>query len=107
MLNSTNLLSVRQTVTYNTMIFVYKMLNHLVPEHLIGNCRFVRDIHTYNTRSRNDFYLDRVRTSFSQNSLFYKGLRQYNELPEHVKGSDSLLSFKRSCKSYIKQHIRI
>ena len=107
MLNFTNLLNVRQTVTLNTMLFIYKMINQLLPQHLLNNCRFVRDIHEYCTRSRNNFYLDRLSTNYSQNSLFYKGLKQYDELPDFVKNCNNLNSFKRSCTDYIKRTIRL
>lgn len=102
MINCANVLSVRQTITYNTMIFIYKMLNHLVPSHLIENCKFVIDIHQHNTRLRNNFYIDRVDTSSGQNSLYYKGLNQYNKLPDHIKNCENLNSFKKECKQYIK-----
>ena len=107
MLNITNLLSVRQTVTLNTMLFIYKMINQLVPQHLLNNCRFVKDIHEYHTRSRNKFYLDRLSTSYNQNTLFYKGLKQYNDLPDIIKNCDNLKSFKRSCTDYIKKTVKL
>lgn len=105
MLKSTNLLSVNQTITYNTMVFIYKMLNNLLPKHLLDKCTFVRDIHNHDTRSRNNFYLHMSSTNFGQNSLFYKGLQQYNELPEYVKTSNSLPQFKRKCIEHVKQTI--
>lgn len=107
MLELTNLLSVRQTVIYNSLIFIYKMVNHMLPEHLLNSCRFVRDVHAHNTRSNDCFYLDRVSSSFSQNSLFYKGLKYYNDLPKNVKNSNNLINFKKSCKLYIKEKFHI
>ena len=107
MLHATNLLSVRQILTYNTMIFIYKMLNNLLPPHLLSNCRFVKDVHEHNTRSKNNFYIDKVNTSFSQNSLYYKGLKQYNELPDYIKNCDNLQSFKACCKVFVKEIIEI
>lgn len=95
MLSCTNVLSVRQTVTYNTTIFIYKMLNNLVPSHLMDNCKLVRDIHQHNTRSKDNFYVVRVHTTSGQNSLYYKGLKQYNELPDCIKNCNNLNSFKR------------
>lgn len=109
MLEATNLLSVRQTVTFNTMLFIYKMLNQLLPSHLLSNCKFVSDVHEHNTRSnsRSNFYLDKVNTNYSQNSLFYKGLQLYNELPNDIKTSNSVTNFKRKCIIYIKETILI
>lgn len=88
MLKSTNLLSVRQTVTHNTMVFIYKMLNDLLPKHLLNNCTFVRDIHNHNTRSRNNFYLNMSNTNYS-------------------KTCGTLSQFKRKCIEYVKQTIAL
>lgn len=107
MLNATNLLSVRQIIFYNTMIFIYKMLNKLVPAQLLENCTFVKDIHQHNTRSQNNFYLHRVSTNSSQNSLYYKGLKQYNKLPKNVRDVSSLSQFKRACIMHVRQNIAI
>lgn len=105
MLNLTNLLSVKQTITHNTMIFIYKMLNDLLPRHLLKNCKFVREVHEYNTRARDNFYINKVNTNFSQNNLFFKGLKLYNELPNEVKCCDTLVKFKNLCREYIKQKL--
>lgn len=107
MLSSLNLLGVNQLVTYNTMIFIYKMLNKLLPKHLIENCKFVKDIHEHNTRSRENFYINTVSSGLSQNSLFFKGLIEYNNLPNNVKSSSSLISFKKLCMKYVKENIAI
>lgn len=107
MLETTNVLSVRQTVTYNTLIFIYKMLNGKLPDHLLSNCKFVSDVHKYNTRSTNNFYVNRVNSSFSQNSLFYRGLQYYNTLPNNIKDCNTLNAFMKSCRIYVKQNVSI
>ena len=45
--------------------------------------------------------------NYSQNGFFYKGLKQYDELPDFVKNCNNLNSFKRSCTDYIKRTIRL
>lgn len=107
LLDTTNLLSVKQVITLNTMVFIYKMVHELLPKHLLDRCKFVRDMHGYDTRSRNNFYIDRVSTTFCQNNLFYRGLKIYNELPTVIKSCDSLPSFKNKCKKYIREHIGV
>lgn len=107
MLERTELLSVRQTIFTNTMIVIYKIKHGLWPHHLLEDLTFVQDIHNYETRSRGNFYVDTVNTSYSQNNLFHKGLIEYNELPDDVKNSESLLSFKKKCRNYSIEHIDI
>lgn len=107
MLQTTKWLSVNQTIVLNSMVFIYKMLNGMIPKHLIKGCRFVKDIHDYDTRSRDNFYIPRVSNTYSQNNLFFKGLRQYNSLPIEVKCTESLGQFKRNCREYVRECVDI
>src|SRR3978361_24825 len=56
MLQQLNILSVRQTVILDSLTFVFRLLHSLLPLHLLDHCRFVSDIHSYNTRSSDDLY---------------------------------------------------
>lgn len=56
MLDCVNVLSVRQTIQLNTMIFIYKILHNLLPSHLLENCVLVHEIHEHFTRTRNNFF---------------------------------------------------
>lgn len=105
MLESTNFLSVRQTIMLNTMVFIFKMLHELLPRHLIENCVHVRDIHNHNTRIKDNFYIQSVATNFGQNNLFHNGLKQYNRLPANIKGCENINRFKIECKKYIKHNV--
>lgn len=101
MLGATRLLSVRQNIILNTMIVIFKIKNGMYPEHILENLRLIEDIHTYNTRNRTDFYVTTVTSSFAQNSLFHKGLIEFNSLPQHIKSKKKVINFKNSLKKYI------
>lgn len=88
MLITTNLLSVKQNIFLNTMTVIYKIKNGLYPEHILEKLQFVEDIHDHNTRSQNDFYVPIVKSAFAQNSLFHKGLIDFNNLPKYVKAKN-------------------
>ncbi|KAJ8982189.1 hypothetical protein NQ317_001513 [Molorchus minor] len=68
----------------------------------IGNTviEWFRNIHEYSTRNRNDFYVQTVRTNYSQNSLYHKGLIMYNNLPNEVKLAQNIHTFKLLCNRY-------
>lgn len=102
MLNSTNILSVKQSVMLHVFMFIYKMLNNMLPKHLVESCTFVSDIHSYPTRSNQNFYIRNVRSTFSENQLFINGLKLYNDLPTSFKNSTNLNSFKKNCTEYVK-----
>lgn len=107
MLDNLNFLSVRQVIILNTMVFIYKLLHRMLPEHLLDNCTFVRDVHDYNTRSRDNLYIETVSNNYSQNNLFYNGFKQYNDLPGMMKDCTTLEKFKNLCKEYVKMNIPI
>lgn len=103
MLDCANILSVRQSVMLNVFLFIYKLLNNMLPKHLFDSCTFVSDIHNYATRGQHNFYIQRTSTNFGENQLFIKGLKLYNDLPIDVKNSQNLNVFKKKCISYVKQ----
>lgn len=107
MLESTGLLSVKQTIFVNAMTVIYKIKNGLLPPHLLEECTFVEDIHNYDTRSRGNFYVTTVTTNYSQNNLFHKGLIEFNKLPVELKNSESLVSFKNKCRKYAVEYVDI
>lgn len=107
MLEKTELLSIRQIVFLNAMTVIYKIKNGLFPRHLLDELVYVEDIHSYQTRSRGNFYVKTVTTSYSQNNLFHKGLIEFNKLPAELKSSGSLRIFKRECKKYCLHYVGI
>lgn len=100
MLKTTNLLSVRQTIYFNTMIVIFKIKNDMYPQHIIDRIQLVSDIHNYDTRTRLDFYVPLENSAFVRNSLFHRGLIDFNDLPMHIK-SANFYNFKKMLREYI------
>lgn len=101
MLEVTSLMSIRQRIFYNTMMVIFKIKNKIYPQHLLNNLEFVNNIHSYNTRNKNNFYVQTVSTNYGQNNLFHKGLLDYNSLPQEIKNCSHLNLFKKLCRSYV------
>lgn len=105
MLKETKLLSVRQTIFLNSMIFIYKVKHSLLETELLSEIDYVENIHEYDTRSRGNFYVPAVKTSYSQNNLFHRGLVEFNKLPNEVKSCQTLKLFVNRCREYAREHI--
>lgn len=103
MLSQVDVLSVKQIIMLNVLIFLFKMLNNMLPAHLLEYCLLVHDIHEYNTRNNQNFYIERSNTNYGQNHLFSKGLRLYNDLPQEIKNSSTIIMFKTRCTGYVKE----
>ena len=59
------------------------------------------DIHSYNTRWRNDFRLPLANRNYGKHRLFYQRAKEWNILDASLKEIISLLLFKQNIKSYI------
>ena len=89
--------------TYFTGILMYKFVNGLLPPNLMNEFRFVRDIHTYPTRSscNNNIVLPLVKTEFFKRTLSYTGPVLWNSLPPVLRNSASANIFKKSFKCFL------
>lgn len=106
LLKATNFLSVRQTVIMNTMIFLFKIVNDLLPDYLndrvVPKIVNVRKMTLRCKNDENDLETCKAKKACSQNSIFYKGINLYNGLPPNIKGEKSLENFKKLIKEYVR-----
>lgn len=101
MLTTLNWLSVHQRLFYFAMLFVYKIINNLLPTYFNKYIIYVKEIHNYNTRTASNIYLGKTNLKKTMNNLFFKGFIEYNKLPKHITDSTSVKIFKRKLKNYI------
>lgn len=85
------------------MVFIFKIVNGLLPDYLNKFVVFSRDIHSYPTRNRDNFYIKRTNKKRAMNFLFFKGLKEYDDLPPNAKHALNTISFKRELMSLMKK----
>lgn len=102
MLQILNFMNVRQRILLRTLQYVYKIKNFTLPNYLCNKVMYVGDIHDYETRGRNDLYVERHHSLIAGKSLFCKGFKEYNNLPSGIKNSKSFKQFTCSCVTYIR-----
>ena len=109
MLKTLNWLSIDQMIKFNVLIYIYKMINGLLPKYLGDNLIFTRDAHTRNTRQRtnNELRLPNFKYETTKKNMFYYGIKMYNELPIQIRQKPSLNTFKIECKNHIMQNFNI
>ena len=81
----------RQNVHLLTMIF--KILNDMTPDYLKENVFYSPQI--YHLRNKN-LVLPKPRTNNCKRTFFYRGAKLFNGLPQEIRNSQSLASFKTS-----------
>ena len=61
-----------------------------------------KSIHSYDTRSASNIFIDYKRTNYGKFSLKYRRAQIWNNLPKaELKSLQSYVSFKRSTKIYV------
>ena len=91
-----NILKLRR---FDSSTLIYKIKNEMI-RHNIDLPTF-SNIHGYTTRGRNDFVIPRARMNILYNSIFVKGLAEYNQLPIMVKNAENFLRFKQKLRTHL------
>ena len=60
-----------------------------------------KNIHSHDTRSASNVYIDYKRTNYGKFSLKYRGAHIWNNLPIELKSLQSYNSFKTSVTAYV------
>lgn len=105
LLDTLNLMSVKQTIIFYTILFIHKMVHNYAPKYLTKRIRF-RSENQKNRplRNTNQIELTKANKSSSQNSLFYKGIKLYNSIPNDIKDIKSEHKFIEKLKTYVKEN---
>ena len=76
------------------LVFMYKCLNDLIDP----NSNFIsfKDVHTYNTRSKNNICLPSSKHKWGQQRSVYNCVSEWNNLREDIRNPPSLHQFKNA-----------
>lgn len=103
LLDTLKLMSVQQIITFRTMIFIYKIIHGQAPKYLTDKIKMKNENHDRLLRNHGQIELSNSSKACSQNSLFYRGIQTYNEIPDHIKNETSKQRFETKLRDYIKQ----
>jgi hypothetical protein len=92
---------VEQRLYYMSMIFMFKMVHNMLPAYFKCLIKFNCQVHRYSTRDKLDLNITKVMLSRTMNSIFYKGMKEYNELPMNLKILGNVGEFKRQLSRYM------
>jgi len=95
------LLKVNSVYEYAIAIFMYKIKNDLSPKCMKEYFSINSDIHSYNTRQASLYHVPNYRNDKCQVSIKYQGPTIWNNIPEDIRNSSSLNSFKIHVKRYL------
>lgn len=105
MMEQLNWMSIAQKIKYNILIMIYKIRNGLAPEYLRDFIIETGQVHGRETRNNRELRLPKYKTEKRKKSIFYEGIKMFNELPKETKQATNLCKFKRLCKDFIKSRV--
>jgi len=105
MLQALQFMSIKQRLYYNVCVFIYKILNNMLPVLLRNKFAIIGNENQRLTRQTGNIVLDLRRTRSAQKSVFHEGVKMYNSLPADIKQKDRLETFKHDLKEYILSRI--
>ena len=101
LLNKYKQLKISDLCNHNIGIFMYKYCNNLLPSSFNNMFKTNADNHDYNARNALNFEYPNNKLNFCDKSISYQGVKTWNNIPNHVKSSKNLISFKTSFKQLI------
>ena len=85
-------------IKFNVLVFIFKIKNGLAPKYLLDKIVYSNEVHGYNTRQKANFFIPPRSKTTSMNSVFFKGLDEFNRLPTGIKCLKTLATFKKQLK---------
>lgn len=104
MLDKCDLLSVKQRIYFNVLMFMFKIKRNLLPQYLTTLFKRNCDVQPYTLRNNEQFRLPNFRTAQAQTSLTYKGAQVFNTMERVIDTNCSEDRFKQKLREYVKQH---
>lgn len=101
--NSLQTLKINDLYTFQLAQFMYQYHYNRLPPDLLDQDYFVtnKDIHSYNTRHRNNLHVPLTNTRLAENIPRIQGALLWNSLHSTLKQSPSLPIFKRRLKDHL------
>ena len=102
LVKSLNLYTIRERRDYFLSTLMFKAIHGIAPNYLSDRIDMHFDIHGYNTREAGSMnvYLPTVHKEMYKNSFLYLGGKLWNDLPDFVKNSTNIDTFKRNYRIY-------
>jgi hypothetical protein len=97
---SMNILKIEDLYSFQVLVYMYKTINLDHDRHLLDHLRHQSDVHSHSTRNRESYNIMRFNKAKSQFSIIYAGVKLWNSIPNIIKQSTSLFTFKFKLKQH-------
>lgn len=87
-------------VPHHKGVMTYKILQGLCPEILLIKLIKVSQISEYETRIYRDLQISKVKLEYARQSLFFPGVKNWNEIPDGIREKKSIFCFNAGFSGY-------
>ena len=99
---SCKVLSMQGRRLLHSLTMMFRIKNELAPSYLCNRITRHGDIHSHNTRNRNNIRAPFARTNMRAMSFFVCISNRFNELSNYIQTSNiTLITFKNNCKKHL------
>ena len=94
------ILPIYEMYKYNLAVYMFRIINNLIPP--LNHHRFIfnSSIHYHNTKSKSKIHTRYCRTAMRQSTFAFQGPRLWSELPAYLTTATSLPIFKKIAISF-------
>lgn len=101
MLQKLQWMDVKTLIKRSNIILIFKVYNDYLGSYLKVHLNQRSTIHSLNTRHKNDFDINFVKSSKLKKGLFNDGINYFNKLPNNIKDADNLKTFIHLLDNYL------
>ena len=94
-------LPVKQLITFDLAVIVYKICNELCLENLWSKFTLRSHHSRYNTRFCRNIQIPKYNLEYAMKGFSYSALKTWNEIPLSIREVPSLFHFKKQLKVYV------
>ena len=98
-LNSLGWMGLAERRRYHRCLYMFRCINGLTFSNL--DITAVKETHSYNTRSKNNLRLPKVKRNWGKQRLAYHAGNDWNSLNENIRYSENILQFKISFGKHV------
>ena len=100
-----NTLAIPELHIQRLLIFAHKFLHHkyLLPNAFVNYFTVNSEIHSHNTRVRDNLHLDSFSTNYGKRTVKYKASTMWNQLPSSLKVFSSVKYFSNKLKKFLQK----
>jgi hypothetical protein len=98
LLRETKILSIYNVYKYRLFIFVYKVVNNIVPSSVSNMFIRNQDVHSHNTRQCRNFCVPKATAESTKMNIVYNSIKLFNDTNDEIDYYVSIYKFKKLIK---------